>query len=1117
MSFDVNSFVDNPSKTELYSLTKPQLKLVADKIVIEYEYNVKKAELRQAILDYFVEEDLIPEEQPSPSDRELEIRRLELEHRANEQQRDQDCQVRLKELELREKELEMKDREIQLQLKLKELELRKVATPTTPIEPPPATAPSFDVSRQIRLVPQFTEQEVDKFFSHFEKIAANLHWPSESHTMLLQSVLIGKAREVYSALSVEQSADYEVVKREILKAYELVPEAYRQQFRESKCKEGQTYMEFARQKEALFNRWCTSQQVENSFDKLKQLILLEEFKSCVPVKVKTYLEEQKVDELQRAATLADDYKLTHQSMGSNVETKSIATSKSRGTVSVPPQVVDKVSTQSRDQDQSGRNRMTLRSGPVCAYCKRRGHLLSECWALEKKDKRKGNALVTTRSHTSKTPETFKPFVSKGSVSTAENSADLKEIQILRDTGASQSLLAEGVLELTEQSATGETVLIHGVELGFSAVPLYRVFLKSDLVSGPIIVGVRPTLPIEGVSLLLGNDLAGSRVNVNPCLSSVPCVSDSTNETSQEIPGLFPACAITRAMAKQADKKPLLLANDQAKSHVVDLSDTFLANDHVHDSYFTDEHTSEVSFQCPVPTNQLVECQKSDPELNPLLQEALCESEAAKVPICYYMKSGILMRKWRPPTVAADEEWQVSHQIVVPNCYRTEILSLAHESSLAGHLGINKTYQKVLSHFYWPGLHKDVVKFCRSCHTCQVVGKPNQKPPIAPLKPIPTIEEPFSRVLVDCVGPLPKTRSGNSYLLTIMCVATRFPKAIPLRNIKAHSVIKALIKFFTLVGLPKHIQSDQGSNFMSNVFQQVMHQLHITQHKSSAYHPQSQGAIERFHQTLKTMMRSYCFDNLKDWDEGIPLLLFAVRESVQETLGFSPFELVFGHMVRGPLKILKESWLAVDDDPVSLLEYVTTFKARLMEAGELARKNLSRAQRQMKVWYDRKARERVFRVGDKVLVLLPIAGNPLQARYHGPYIIERCINDVNYVVSTPDRRKQRQLCHVNMLKSYHSRDESSGEPVAQVAVVTTDDNLTLSDAGDSLLSNYGNRLNNSQIISNLNPKLAHLGHSQAVEVETLIYNNLSLFPDVPSRTDVIYHDVDVGAASNILIE
>ena len=130
------------------------------------------------------------------------------------------------------------------------------------------------------------------------------------------------------------------------------------------------------------------------------------------------------------------------------------------------------------------------------------------------------------------------------------------------------------------------MLIHGVELGFSVVPLYRVFLKLDLVSGPTIVGVRPTLPVKGVNLLLGNDLAGSRVNVNHCLSSDPCVSDSTNETSQEIPGLFPAWAIARAMAKQADKQSLLLVNDQATSHVVDLLDTFLANDHVHDSCFT---------------------------------------------------------------------------------------------------------------------------------------------------------------------------------------------------------------------------------------------------------------------------------------------------------------------------------------------------------------------------------------------------------------------------------------------------------------------------------------------------------------------------------------------------
>ena len=96
----------------------------------------------------------------------------------------------------------------------------------------------------------------------------------------------------------------------------------------------------------------------------------------------------------------------------------------------------------------------------------------------------------------------------------------------------------------------------------------------------------------------------------------------------------------------------------------------------------------------------------------------------------------------------------------------------------------------------------------------------------------------------------------------------------------------------------------------------MHELGIKQYRSSAYHPESQGALERFHQTLKNI-RSYCFDTEKNWDEDIHLLLFAVRESIQESLGFSPFELVFGHSVRGPLKLLKEKFLSMDE---TLLNY-----------------------------------------------------------------------------------------------------------------------------------------------------------------------------------------------------
>ena len=130
MSFDIDKFVAQPTKAKLCVLTKPQLKQVADKLGIESETNARKTELRQSVLDYFVDEDLISEEQFSDSNnKEVEIKHLELEHRAREQERDHECQLKLKELELREKELGMREREMQLQLKLKELEVQKATTP----------------------------------------------------------------------------------------------------------------------------------------------------------------------------------------------------------------------------------------------------------------------------------------------------------------------------------------------------------------------------------------------------------------------------------------------------------------------------------------------------------------------------------------------------------------------------------------------------------------------------------------------------------------------------------------------------------------------------------------------------------------------------------------------------------------------------------------------------------------------------------------------------------------------------------------------------------------------------------------------------------------------------
>lgn len=295
-------------------------------------------------------------------------------------------------------------------------------------------------------------------------------------------------------------------------------------------------------------------------------------------------------------------------------------------------------------------------------------------------------------------------------------------------------------------------------------------------------------------------------------------------------------------------------------------------------------------------------------------------------------------------MSASEEWTTVHQVVIPTPYRHTVLDLAH-NHLGGHLGLKKTLCKVLQHFYWPTVRRDTATYVRSCRVCQLAGKSNQKIPAAPLHPIPAMGEPFTKVVIDCVGPLPKTKRGNMYLFTIMDSTTRYPEAIPLKNITSKTIVKELVKFFTRVGIPKVIQSDQGTNFTSNLFSKAMQELGVQQYLATAYHPQSQGCLERFHQTLKSMLTKYCMEEDKDWDTGIDLLLFAIRDSKQESLGYSPFELVYGHQVRGPLQVLKETWTT--QGSVSSPICVRSLKERLKTVTKIAKDNLEQAQYDMK--------------------------------------------------------------------------------------------------------------------------------------------------------------------------
>ena len=189
---------------------------------------------------------------------------------------------------------------------------------------------------------------------------------------------------------------------------------------------------------------------------------------------------------------------------------------------------------------------------------------------------------------------------------------------------------------------------------------------------------------------------------------------------------------------------------------------------------------------------------------------------------------------------------------------------------------------------------DVSKHCMSCLVSQVVGNPNQLIPPYPLQKVPIVGKAFSKVLIYVVGPLPNMRSGNQLLFTIVCLTTRFPEAIPLRKVTAAVIASALLKYFTYTGLRGEIQSDWGTNFMRKLIQQVRSMLDIRHIRSAAFHPESQGAMECFHQSMKNMLRCHCLDNGTDWDQSIPFVLFTARDAKQTSSGFTTFELVYGH-------------------------------------------------------------------------------------------------------------------------------------------------------------------------------------------------------------------------------
>ena len=378
-----------------------------------------------------------------------------------------------------------------------------------------------------------------------------------------------------------------------------------------------------------------------------------------------------------------------------------------------------------------------------------------------------------------------------------------------------------------------------------------------------------------------------------------------------------------------------------------------------------------------------------------------------------LQNGVLYRRWED---IPGKGLNKCLQFVLPQDLVPTVLEQLHNAPSGSHLGVSKTVEKVRCRFYWPGQRRDIERWCAACETCATRKAPPTKPRAAMQADLPS--GPFERVAMDILGPLPITTRGNKYILVVGDYFTKWLESFPLASIEAEKVAEVFVhQFVCRFGTPNILHTDQGRNFDSALVKAMCKLLGIKKTRTTAYHPQSDGLVERFNRTLLNLLSMAARDDTSNWDSYLPVLMFAYRTSVQESTGCTPFQLVFGREVRLPIDVM--FGLPPHYPPMESNKYAVDLRLRLDRAYRQVREYMGLQQRRQKVHYDKLCNGKPFKIGDMVWLHCP--GVPrgkspkLHCYWQGPYIIHKVLSDILYQIQHRNNKCKSMVVHFNRLK------------------------------------------------------------------------------------------------------
>ena len=461
-------------------------------------------------------------------------------------------------------------------------------------------------------------------------------------------------------------------------------------------------------------------------------------------------------------------------------------------------------------------------------------------------------------------------------------------------------------------------------------------------------------------------------------------------------------------------------------------------------------------------NSLKRFQRNEPQFSDIItyiENGTLPSQTAKARQItkqsddYYMDQGILYHLWIRPAKGKQPE-KMTSQLAVPNQLRQFVLSQLHDTVLGGHMGYEKVYMQARLRYYWPGMAMDIRRWVDSCPDCLARKRPVQSTR-APLYPIPPGTA-FSRIGLDATGPMHITKSKNRYILLFVDYLTKWVEAVPVPNITAKTVAHVFMDHVIAKhGAPQILQSDRGTNFLSQVISELCKGLEIQHIAIPPYTPHIMGQVERMNHTIKNRLAIFCNDHQDNWDTLLPCALAGYHMAPHSSTGFSPFETLYG---RQPVLPLETQLQIPTTLPPTAKDTLREIQDKMLITQRLARQNILESQRKMKKLYDKSAHDPNFQIGDIVYMekhcTQPGFSKKLRPRYTGPLTIVRFHNPVtvqlretfsHILIPTP--------IHVNRLKKGKIRGAIPNRPRPISPSSNTNDSPgpSSSDSGQSTTS------------------------------------------------------------------